>query len=245
MEPIKNIIQDKIKAGEIAMRPRWQFVLKSFLLMIGILILSLSLVYVISFTVFILQYTGALYIPAFGISGFLPFLLAIPWTLLALALLFIVVLEFLVHKFSFAYRKPLLYSIFTIVLISIAGSYIVLQSSIHNRLQSRFEHDDFPIVGSMYRGFGDMTPRHVSIGEVMEITPQEFLLNDLRKGQIKVHTRYVTFSENELIQVGDMVFVFGKQQDGVVEAWGIKIINDDDVMSLPPRMMPPRPLHFE
>ena len=236
MNQIKKIILEKINAGEIAMRPRWRFMLETVLLTLGIIMVSLSIIYIASLVIFILQYSGAIYIPTFGMAGILPFLLSIPWTLLILALVFVIVLEFLVYKFAFVYRKPLLYSVLGIVVISLLGTFIVLQTSVHTMLRERAERSGLPVISSMYYGFGSGKARDILFGEIIELNRENFILNDPKNGEVKVLLKKIV-GQKFNIQVGDMVLVFGQLNKGEVAANGLRIINDDTVLPLPPHKM--------
>src|SRR3989344_3614541 len=113
---IKEEVIARIKRGETIMRPRWHFVLRAMLYALGVLIAALALVYLASFIMFVLRETGLLFVPSFGFRGVGVFLFSLPWFLILLSLVFVFVLEVLVRRYAFAYRKPLLYSVFGIVI---------------------------------------------------------------------------------------------------------------------------------
>ena len=59
-------ILETIKARHIAMRPKWHFVLKSSLKVLGIIMLFLTIIFMASFILFVLRATGVLFVPLFG-----------------------------------------------------------------------------------------------------------------------------------------------------------------------------------
>ena len=132
MNNVKDTVLNKIKEGEVAMRPRWHFVFKGGLALVGIGVLALWLIYLVSFIMFALATSGVIMIPAFGFQGLVGFLLALPWLLILVAAVFIVLLEILVNKYSFGYRKPLLYTLFGVVGFTVVGTFLVSQTGLHD-----------------------------------------------------------------------------------------------------------------
>jgi len=49
---IKDAVLEKIRRGEVHMRPRWQFVLKGVLVALGAVLVALALLYLVSFVFF-------------------------------------------------------------------------------------------------------------------------------------------------------------------------------------------------
>ena len=104
---IKNKVLEAIKSGQVKMRPRWYFILKTILVALGIVMIFLTLLYLISFIIFILRITGIWFAPAFGFEGYGIFLFSLPWLLVIISVLFAIILEVLVKRYSFAYRHRL------------------------------------------------------------------------------------------------------------------------------------------
>ena len=131
---IKDKVLAKIESGEAYMKPRWHFILKTVLWLSGTVIVALLLIFVASLTLFSLRQTGVLFIPAFGFRGIGAFLLSLPWILIVFAVVFIIVLEILVKRYTFAYRRPLLYSILGILFFVIIGSILISITHFHQGL---------------------------------------------------------------------------------------------------------------
>lgn len=235
MTKLKDNIIKKIEAGQVAMRPKWQFVLKTLLMFIGVLLIAFSLVYIVSYIVFVLKYTGAAYGPMMGTQGALVFLFSAPWTLIALALLFIIILEILVQKFSFGYRKPLLYSALGIIAVATLGTLILLQTPLHQRIQEKSEKGGVPLLGKIYREFGE-NPRHnIRQGIIDSVTAEGFVLNDYHYGLLTIKINEETRLPKRHNFVKDMiVVVFGEEDDGTIYADGVAFPNGS------PRPMPMR-----
>ena len=121
---LQETLLAKIKEGQMVMRPRWHFVLKAVLGILGMIILAMAALYLISFILFALREAGLLFIPGFGFHGVGVFLFSLPWILILVSLIFIFLLELLVKRYAFGYRKPLLYSLFGVLGLVVLGSIL-------------------------------------------------------------------------------------------------------------------------
>lgn len=222
---IRDNILKSIEAGRVTMKPKWHFVLRTSLLVIGIVLAVLALLYLISFIIFILHQTGSWFVPAFGMRGLTEFLLSFPWLMFVLAGLFILVLEILVRRYSFGYRKPLLYTILGIVVLVGAGGFIVAQTSFHRGLfdQARLEH--LPFGGSLYREYGTPHRDNVVIGSITAIQADGYILQDRRDEIFQIITSDDTeYANDDDIQVGDSIVVFGNRDSNSIQALNIREI---------------------
>ena len=85
---MKNDVLKAIQAGQVKMRPKWQFITKAALMVLGVVLAALATLYLVSFIVFILRQTGVLFVPAFGPGAFGVFFMSLPWLLILLAAVF-------------------------------------------------------------------------------------------------------------------------------------------------------------
>ncbi|MBU3925378.1 hypothetical protein KJ854_05620 [Patescibacteria group bacterium] len=136
---IKESILSVIKSGQVKMRPRWHFVLKTALAAFGVIILVLTVLYLASFIIFVLRQTGVLFVPAFGLQGWFAFFTNLPIFLIGLLIVFIIVLELLVRHYAFAYRRPLLYSAVGIFILVFAGVMVIENTSFHGGMSKYAE----------------------------------------------------------------------------------------------------------
>jgi len=142
---MKSII-DKIKKGEIKMKPKIYFLLKTLLVVLGAIIALLFVLYLISFILFSVR----------EVRGPIPMLFALPWLLVFLSVILIIVLEVLAHYFSFVYRRPVLYTVLAIIVLVFLGSLLINRTRMHPMLFERAEKGQLPIMGHMYHGYGRM-----------------------------------------------------------------------------------------
>lgn len=224
---IKKDVLSRIKSKEVLMRPRWHFILKSALFVSGIGILLLTLIYLMSFVLFVLRESGVLFVPVFGIRGMFTFVFSSPWILVLLATIFIVVLEILVQKYSFAYKKPLLYSVIGVVLVSLLGTGIMAKTLVHERLQQSADRGSLPLIGEMYRAYDREGNQKVHVGTVEELTEQGLVIRD-KHGEtyeVFVNDRTRVWRDRKFT-IGDEIIVLGEKSETTIEARGIRDFPD-------------------
>jgi hypothetical protein len=223
---------DAIHKGDVHMKPRWHFLLLSALWIIGSLILLLSLIFAVSLVVFFLRQSGAWFLPVFGGRGWFDFFRSLPWLLILLLGVFVLILEVLVRRYSFVYKKSLLTSIVGIVLVVLVGGFALAETPLH-RLLATFDHHGQlppPLLG-MYQPPFRMRPDDVYRGTIIALTSKGFVLADRAQGTTSVivlpHTR-LPLGEN--FEVGETVVVIGDSTStatGTVEAFGVSEADED------------------
>lgn len=217
----KKELVNAIRSGTVAMRPKWHFILKGALFLIGILIALCVALYLVSFAVFAMHETGAWSAPFFGIHELIPFFRALPITLITLSLAFILLLEILVRRYSFAYRTPLLYSLLLILAAVVIVS--VLIAPFHRRPFQAARAGKLPFGGQFYRRFGGGRARDIRHGTVESVTHNGFVLRDLENATslvlITPETRIPTETH---FTIGDILTVFGDENNDKIQARGIR-----------------------
>ena len=131
----------KILAQEVTMRPRLYFIAKATAL---IVVASLTLVVsasIGSFILFSIRASSETSLFGFGPPGYLIFLRVFPWGLLILDIACIVLLEWMLRKFRFSRKSPLLYLLFAIILLTLCVTVAVDQSRVSDMvLQGAHDH---------------------------------------------------------------------------------------------------------
>ncbi len=214
---IKEKVLEAIRGGKVEMRPRWRFVFEAVLLGTGAMLLGLVLLYLVSFILFMLRQTGIWFIPWLDSRGIVVFLQSLPWVLIILSVIFLIVLEVLVRRYSFAHRKPLLYSMLALLCIITIGGVAV--APWHGDLFDSAREDKLPILGGLYRNFGLERLEGIRKGRITEFSVDNFVMEDLRG---ITSTIFVTPSTHLVsrggFKKGDMVVVFGDEMDNGIEA---------------------------
>ena len=223
-ETIRTRVMESRRAGKAHMRPRRYFVLMSALALTGIGIVLLALLYITSLAVYMMRESGVWFAPAFGVRGWFEFARSIPVLLLVLVALFTIVLELLVRRYAFVYRKPLLISLAGIALIVMAGGFIVAQTSLHRRLA---HGHTLPLIDQWYHPpLRIKRPRDVYRGAILELTSHGFVIADEEKdgtSTIVEITPRTRLPYGEDFKVGDLMLIVGDTvATNTIEAFGIR-----------------------
>ncbi|PJE76134.1 hypothetical protein COV04_01225 [Candidatus Uhrbacteria bacterium CG10_big_fil_rev_8_21_14_0_10_48_11] len=227
-------ILDKITQGEVTMRPRWHFVLKSGLLLTGIALLVLTIIFIVSLGFFVLHLSGVWFVPAFGWGGLGTFLRSLPWLLIGTALVFVGLLETLVSYYPFAYRRPLFFSAIGVVALVLVGGFFLAQTPIHRQLLLSAERGELPVGGDIYLGFGGQRFADVHRGVVTVVADEQFDMQTHNGGTIHVTvTPQTRFPFGLALETGDSVVVFGPLVQDSVQALGIGRIDSDGIQPQP------------
>lgn len=229
---IHDSVMASIDTGKTKMKPHWHFVVKGVLLVVGIILAVLALLYISSFIIFMLHQTGAWYAPGFGTRGVQEFLVHLPWVLIVLAILFMVLLQYLVKKYSFGYGRPLLYSAVGIIVLVVAGGFIISLTPVHRGLMIQAQDDQLPFAGGFYKMFGDpKQPGSVTPGEIIELIDQGYRINTPRREILDVVVTPDTHYPNGTsLEIGDRIVVIGDRSGATIQAYGITEVGDDVVI---------------
>lgn len=225
---IKDKVLAQLKSDGVKMRPKWHFVSKAVLILSGGIIAALTLLYLSSFIVFILRQNGVWFTPAFGFRGLGIFLTSLPWLLVFTALIFIIMLEFFVKRYSFSYRKPILYSVLGIVIFIFVGSFIISQTRVHQDLFMRAQERKLPFAGSLYRDYGMQRFENVHSGNITNFTENKIhIINRRGEELVIILTPKTRFPYGTEFSEGDRIIVIGEREDNSIKALGVLKVTDE------------------
>lgn len=242
-QSIKNKIIDKIKTGEVKIKPKIYFALNTALIILGIIITGIFTLFLISFISFALKASGLWFMPNLGFYGFGMFFKSLPWILIIAVLLLIVLLEIAAKHFSFVYRKPILYSLLFIVLIVFLAGFMIDQTPFHSKLFLKAKEGELPLAGPMYRDFGMPDFRNIHRGIVSDITENGFVMKTTKEQELNVLVGPETKLKPDFeIKTEDEVVVFGERNNGTIKALNIRKVDDNlelfrQMQPLPPHML--------
>ncbi len=248
-QTIKDKVLTAIKAGQVTMRPKWHYVLKAALMLTGAAILSLALLYLASFIIFYLRQSGVWFAPSFGFRGVAVFLTSLPWLLILVSIAFLIILEVLVRRYSFAYHQPLLFSALGIVLLTTLGGIAVASTPLHNTFLKQVKEHRFPMAEPLYFEFGVKGASNVHPGSIQILTDDGFVLHNRRDEEFNVIvTPRTRFPIGYDLTEGDFVVVLGERENGTIQAFGVREIEampgefvPMPMHSFPARFRPPLP----
>jgi hypothetical protein len=224
---MRQCVMDAIKKRNIQMRPRWHFVLLSTLAALGIFIVLLTLFYSVSLSVFFLRDSGAWFATSFGSRGWFSLLHSVPWLLILFSFIFIAILEVLVQRYSFVYRKPLLLSVSFILLTVLIGGFVIADTSFHRQMQFNAMHHE--LLGALALAYGTPfrmpPPSDVYHGTILATTTNGFIIDDENgAGTTTIILTAKTHLPNGIdFDVGSAVVVEGDMiATGTVQAFGVR-----------------------
>lgn len=227
-DPLKTRVLDRIKHDNLAMQPRWRFVLHSVTVAIGVMFALITLLFIMSFVIFMLRVSGVWFAPSFGVRGFQPFFWSLPWLLLLVAVGFAALLEFSLRSYAVAYRRPLVVTGLVVIVLSAGGGLMIAQTQLHHALLRQAEEQHLPFAGSFYRHFAAPPQQYVHPGFIQDISGDSFELQNRRQELLHVLITHDTkLPPAPAIVSGDFVIVFGKRVDGTVTAIGVRRANPE------------------
>ncbi|MCA9365656.1 hypothetical protein KC723_02075 [Candidatus Kaiserbacteria bacterium] len=228
MNNIQEKILNKIQSGEVYMKPKWHFVLRTGLLLCGVVIVLLLAVYFLSFAIFFMHQNGIWLASDFGFRGVSFFVMSSPWLIISTSLAFIILLYVLVHKYSFSYKRPLVYSMLLIVVVAVIGSLLMNKTFMHQRLGNIIEGHQVPMLSPMYRGAMQERPEGVLVGTVVELLKEGFVIKSEKDEFIVVTVTEKTKLPPDIkIQSGDTLIVFGDRKGDYLTAFGVKTFDKE------------------
>jgi hypothetical protein len=147
---IQASVLQKIRTGEVSMRPKLFFIAKVAALAVVAALAFASAMLVLSFAFFSIHESGEQFLLGFGQRGFIVFIQLFPWIPFFIAVLLILLLDFLLRYFKFGYRISML-DLFLIALAAamVVGFFITL-TPLHTDLRDRAERGELPIIGEFY-----------------------------------------------------------------------------------------------
>lgn len=224
---IKDRILKGIQSGEVAMRPKIHFTLKIAALMAVTFSVLVITVFIFNFISFSLRVSDHDTLLQFGSEGVLAFLYFFPWLLLGIDLALIALLEWMVRRFRFGYTTPALYLLAGLIVSTVAAGFVIDRGTPFNdRMLEGSRHLPSPI-GEFYEGAHRPHSRGSGICrcEILSIDSNHLILEDARNGTTTI---IVTLPMNDpratttLLQVGDIVFVAGREVNGEIRAFGVR-----------------------
>lgn len=219
MSELKEKLLGKIKTGQLTIRPRWYFLLRTIAL--GGIGFGLGLVtmYFISFIAYSLQRTGLLLISGFGWPGISTLLFSSPWLIIGLALIFLFCLGRLVQTQTWGYSQPQFYSVLGLLLVVTVGTIVILQVPLHKSLEHR------QLTAFLYERYAGHRPDGMYVGRLVSVDGRTLFLSHYNGQYFAVNLdQNVMLPASNTLKAGRSFVVFGQPGVGVVDAIGIRPI---------------------
>ncbi|MDR3643344.1 MAG: hypothetical protein P4L74_07020 [Candidatus Doudnabacteria bacterium] len=238
IQSMKDGVLKAIEDGQVKMRPKWLFATRTAMMVLGVVLIALTVLYLVSFIVFILRQTGVLFVPAFGPQDFGIFFASLPWLLIALASIFMLLLEILIKRYAFAYGRPFLYSALGVIFLGIIGGIVIGETPLHERFFDEAENGQLPFAGMMYQHYGRQ-PSNVTVGVITQIDNNGYRVecgsNDEMFSVVVGPQTQIPPAES--LKVGDTILILGPRQGNIIVAQAIgkpAVLRPRQSLILPP-----------
>lgn len=219
-----NEILGRIKSGEVKMKTKQYFFLKSALVIIVFVVVFILALFFMSLLAFSIKANGLHGLPRFGANGTWLFFKSVPWLLILLVFGTAVLLEILAKHFKFIYKHPLLYSLLGMVVIITILGIVIEETNIHRRIYDKMENSPLPIAGQIYKRYGDNLPEHVYVGFISSTTESGFIIKPKCCDDYLILVNDETkLPLNRMFKMGDVIMVIGDENEkNVITANGIR-----------------------
>ena len=217
-QPTSQSVLAEIRARGLHMRPRWHFLLQTSLSVLAALCVFLAAIYLMSLVIFVIRESGLAFAPRFGYRGWTEFLRSFPWLLVIGSLVFLAVLEELLRRYSFVYKRPLLYSTGALVVILTLASVIADLDDIHPQIRNYSNAHGVPIYNTFAQPpFG--RPSHFFHGQIISTASGTTTI--LKQGGAQVHIDIETQMPDNNSSTDTPVVIFGETVNGQFRAYGV------------------------
>jgi len=212
-----------INEGQVKVRPKWQLLAKSGLLILLCVLLVVIVFYLESFIFFSLRHTGVIFLPSFGPRGWLAFLFYLPWLLIIASLVLILALEVLLRRYSLTYHRPLLYSL--LALLVGAGFVGYLLAPCHQPVYQVARDNRLPVAGDIYRSLDQHNLSGIRRGVMVSVSGTNFVIQHFDGATSSVIMGdWDDLRQGGCCNQGDDLFFFGNEGSDDFQAQGMKII---------------------
>lgn len=232
MEQSPNIKEGVLRAindHKVKMRPALLFKAEFILIALVSLLLLVVMIGLAGFVLFALRVNGHEALLGFGVSGIGTFLRIFPWPLFILGLVLIFILQALIRRFAFGYRKPIF---LILVTLFVGGGVSALAldrgTPLHDRLREGPEHGGLPFpFGGLYGNARGPAPHEQGIfrGVVSAVQTDRITIkhDDLDADQDEKGFDVILPDGQapSSFSVGENVYIYGTEDRGVITAIGI------------------------
>jgi len=216
---IKEQILDKIKKGEFKMHPKFYFFLKAIVVTIIVIILIVIIVFLISFIVFSSENNGAQFLIGSGFKGILSAIYLLPWIFVLIVLIAIILIEKLIKRYKFTYKRPLIYSLLFIVIFGAVCGLIIHKTFLHQGVSCLI--NDF-----FYGGPRSTNLPDTHEGRIYKINENEIEIMDLNGQILDAIFPSESFKlKDREFERGDKIIFTGLRKDSVINISSYRKLN--------------------
>lgn len=226
---IKEGVLKAITDHKVMMRSSTFFRVEYALILFVSLLVLLVTIGLAGFIFFALRVNGHEALLSFGPRGIQAFLLVFPWPLFVLDLILLFVLQALMRRFAFGYRRPIVV-VLTVLFVGGGISALLLdrETSLHDRLMEESHHGGVPPPFAHFYGSARGPAPHeqgIYRGVVKEIRTDRIVIQhddlDIDQDDRGFEVILPDGQNSMSFSVGENVYVYGTEDKGVITAIGI------------------------
>ncbi len=232
-ENLNASLMEKIKSGEVKMKPKVYFISKSVGFILIAVLLFLITIFLVSFIIFFVRGSGLWFLPGFGWPGIRMMLLQLPWFLIAVCAGLVILLEVLISRLGFAYRRPLVYSILVLLVLATTIGILVSKTPLHVSAFRAAVENKLPFAGLLYRSYGAMDTPNFMNGRVAVPSdgPQKMQVEtaDGQTFEVEIPTSTnVMMLKPGPIHRDDMIMIMGERSGSKIKAFGLRALEKEE-----------------
>jgi hypothetical protein len=224
---IQEKILQKVRDGSIKQKPKWQFVLRTVLLVSIITAVFLVTLYLAVYTTLVTQEHELFRVFDIGPRATFMFLGAVPWLIIAVLGIAFLSLQSLVRHFAFAYKTPVVYTLVGTFAITLSMAYGLHSLDSKARFARFGEHGEVPFMKEFHNRYLDGRQGDIVHGVLIQVDGLEYTLESRRSSStfmfmLSSSTDRIDDYDDNDIDVGDQVFVVVSKNKNNYEAIAIK-----------------------
>ncbi|MBP9757152.1 MAG: hypothetical protein KBD06_00970 [Candidatus Pacebacteria bacterium] len=228
-DSLRDSILSKIKTDRIIMKPRLYFTMQIIAVAFVALCVLLLSVFIFNFILFSIRINSHDAFLQFGPRGLSNFFMFFPWPILMLDIGLVVLFDWLVRKFRFGYRIPMMYLVGAILFLTVVAGFALDRGTyLNDRLMDRAEHEGIPgPLGGLYHGARRAPHDGICRCTIIGINGPILTVSDFRGGATTTFTVILPNDDHRAtttgLSVGDVVFIAGDtEEDGIIRAFGVR-----------------------
>jgi len=230
---IKAKVLAKIGRGDVHKRSHAYFVMQ--VVVVAVLLacaLALS-VFVLSFAIFSVHESGEQFLLGFGQRGVLTFFALFPWASAVADIALFVLVEWLIRRFKFGYRIPILRALLGILVFAAIGGIMVNLTPLHATLLRMAEQNELPVLGEWYESIhASHSDYGVFRGTINSIQEGRFVISHDDNDHDADDGTWTVIPpagfDMATVATGERIYVAGTPvQPGIIQAYGIQQLSGD------------------
>lgn len=177
---IKTEIMSQIKSGQLGMKARWFYIAKRVGLKSGLALSIVILIFLLNIFLFYLQSNHLFSIFGARANNWQIIIKSLPYDLILIILLLALVLNYLLKRFDFSYRRPftIIFSVFIATIVFLAFVLFVSNFNIMIQKNMKQHHYNIPYLSQFYLQRCPFGGNHAAHQE---------MLRKMRSGQMMSH----------------------------------------------------------